>query len=151
MSETTAAVLWRHVRDNDLCPDASSLTAWRQVRWIHVWVGNRAIPILPVIGYRNTLLMHDVHHALTGYGTSFTGEVELAAWELTSGGCGWSPFFWIDRLIALPIGLILLPRRTIAALREGFSHRNLFGQSADRILALDYEDVRKMTLFAGSR
>lgn len=147
MTESTAAVLWRHVRDNDLCPGATSLAAWRQMRWIHIRVGGHVVRVFPVIGYRNALLMHDVHHTLTGYATSFAGEVELAAWELASGGCGRDPFFWIDRLIAVPIGLVLLPRRTIAALRAGRSHRNLFGESADRILAMDFEEVRRMTRF----
>src|SRR5437016_5335847 len=30
--------------------------------------------------------LHDLHHALTGYGTDLAGEAEIGAWELV-GGC----------------------------------------------------------------
>ena len=87
MSASTAEVLWDHIRDDDLCPGATSLAAWREVRWIRARIRGCAVPVLPVLGYRDALLLHDVHHVVTGYGTALPGELELAAWELASGGC----------------------------------------------------------------
>ncbi|MCP3919004.1 MAG: hypothetical protein GY711_25955 [bacterium] len=67
MSTTsTGDALWEHVRKADLCPGATSLEAWTRVRWIRTRIGDRAVPILPVIGYRNALLLRDVHHVITG-------------------------------------------------------------------------------------
>jgi len=143
MSASTAEVLWEHVRDADLCPGSSSLAQWRNVRWIRARVRGRAVPILPVIGYRDALVLHDVHHAVTGYGTALAGELELAAWELASGGCGWSVFFWIDRLGAVLVGLPFLPRRMLRAFRAGRGCRNLYGRSVDEILALEFEELAR--------
>jgi hypothetical protein len=142
---TTAEVLWEHVRKEDLCPGVSSLDEWLDVRWITARIGGRAIPVLPVVGYRDTLVMHDVHHAVTGYGTSLAGEIELAAWELASGGCGWSVLFWLDRLLAAALGLFVLPMRSIHAFRAGLGRRNLYGARRGDVLAADYDDVLRRT------
>ena len=42
-----------------------------------------------------------------GYSTKLVGELELAAWELASGGCGLNLFFWLDRFLALALGLFV--------------------------------------------
>lgn len=142
---TTAAVLWDHVQSADLCPGSESLEAWLDVRWIRArvpgWRGGPTIPILPVIGCRNALILHDVHHVVTGYETSLSGEVELAAWELASGSYGWNLFFWIDRSIAALVGALVLPVRTARAFRRGLGCRNLYGLSSRDVLEQDFEDV----------
>jgi len=139
----TRTVLWTHVRDHDLCPGARSLEEWRKVRWIRVRIRGRAIPFLPVIGYRNALVLHDVHHTLTGYSTRLVGELELAAWELASGGCGWSVLFWVDRLVAVVLGLVLAPLRTFRAFRRGLACRNLYRRSVDEVLRSDHTELRR--------
>jgi hypothetical protein len=143
MSISTAEVLWQHVQEDDLCPGSDSLEEWLAVRWIRVRIRGRAVPLIPVVGYRDALLLHDVHHALTGYDTSLCGELELAAWELASGGCRSSIPFWIDRLLALLLGLVLVPRRMLRAARAGRPCKNLYGERPARILALDFDEVRR--------
>lgn len=32
------------------------------------------------------LILHDINHLITGYDTNWTGECEVSAWELASGG-----------------------------------------------------------------
>lgn len=142
---TTAEVLWSHVHREDLCPGSETLEAWREVRWIRARVRERAIPILPVVGYRDSLVLHDVHHVLTGYSTRLGGELELAAWELASGGCGRHVLFWIDRSLALLLGLAFLPRRTIRAWRRGRGCRNLYRTpgGVDELLATDFEELAR--------
>jgi hypothetical protein len=143
---TTAEVLWEHVRREDLCPGVSSLDEWLGVRWIKVRIGGRiggrAIPVLPVVGYRDTLLMHDVHHAVTGYGTSLAGEIELAAWELASGGCSRNLFFWIDRSLAVLLG-VFWPVRTARAFRSGLGRHNLYGERYEEVLTLEYDELAR--------
>ncbi len=143
---TTADVLWEHVQRTDLCPGAESFDAWLNVRWIRARIGGWTVPLLPVIGYRNALILHDVHHLLTGYGTSLKGEVELAAWELASGGCGWSLFFWLDRVLAVALGLVLAPVRMARAFRAGLGCCNLYGTRREDVLSSEYEDISRRVL-----
>ena len=138
---TTADVLWEHVQRDDLCPGVESLESWLDVRWIKTRIGSRAVPIVPVIGYQNALTLHDVHHVVAGYDTSLRGEIELAAWELASGGCGWSLFFWTDRILAFALGLVFVPHRMIRAFRAGLGRRNLYGLDRRDVLAWDYDDL----------
>ena len=140
---TTADVLWEHVQQKDLCPGSRSLEAWLGVRWIRARIAGRAVPVLPVIGYRNSLILHDVHHLLTGYGTSLPGEFQLAAWELGSGGCGWSVLFWIDRALAVVLGLVFLPLRTLRAFRAGLRCQNLYGARSETVLSSRYDEVAR--------
>lgn len=139
----TAAALWEHVREHDLCPGSRTLEEWRGVRWIRMRFGPRLVPVLPVIGYRAALHLHDVHHILTGYDTRLRGELELAAWELGSGGCGWSLVFWIDRLLGLLLGLVLCPVRLLRAFRRGLGCRNLYGERVDRVLEEDLQALAR--------
>ena len=141
MAHSTANILWKHVQAADLCPGSRSLDEWLHVRWIRVRVGHWSIPIFPVIGYRDGLILHDVHHVVTGYGTSVVGEIEIAAWELASGGCGWIMLFWIIQIATALLGLIVCPRRTIRAFQAGWSQRNLYLLDAQHVLALDFEEI----------
>ncbi len=97
-------------------------------------------------GPRRSLIVHDVHHLLTGYGTDFLGELELAGWELGSGGCSWSFVFWADRTVAALIGLVVSPKRVFAAIRRGRTCRNLFGRDTDEVLGLDFEVLKRGVL-----
>lgn len=141
----TATVLWNHAREHDLCPGAQSFDEWWDVRWIKVRIRGRSIPFLPVIGYRNALHLHDVHHVLTGYSTKLPGELELAAWELASGGCGLHLLFWPDRLLAIVLGLVVCPIRLLRAAARGWRCRNLYRESIESVLASDFEDLRRRT------
>ncbi len=138
----TSTALWNHVRENDLCPGADSLEEWQDVRWIRARICGRAIPIFPVIGYREALHLHDVHHLLTGYSTRLLGDFELAAWELASGGCGWHVLFWIDRLLAVVLGLIVCPRKLWTAARRGWTCHNLYGRRSADVLGADVDELR---------
>ena len=58
--------------------------------------------------------LHDLHHIATGYATDWTGEAEIAAWEIAS-GCGRYGWAWILNLGAFTVGLVRSPRRTFHA------------------------------------
>ena len=70
--------------------------------------------------------LHDLHHVLTGYPTSWTGEGEIGAWELAS-GCRNHWAAWYLNFSAALIGLLIAPRRVLSAFRRGRRERNLYG------------------------
>ena len=141
MSSDTASVLWGHIRANDLCPGSKSLEEWLHVRWIRARVAGRLWPIFPVIGYRNDLILHDVHHVVTGYDVTNVGEIEIAAWELASGGFGYNVFFWLIQIVVVLFGAPFCPRRSLAAFRIGWKQRNLYGFDADKVLNMEFQKI----------
>ena len=139
----TKALLADYIQNHSLCPGASSVEEWLSKNWVEIRVGQKSIPVFPLWGTRKALTAHDVHHALTDYPTSLEGECELAGWELASGGCHWNPIFWVDRLGACALGMVIYPRATLRALRRGWGCRNLYGMSTNEILAGDVEALRE--------
>ena len=84
---------------------------------------------------------HDLHHFATGYDTSLRGQVELAAWELASGGCREDLFLWVDRLGAILLGILLMPIVVARAYQRGELCSNLYGIDPEQILNLDFAEV----------
>lgn len=149
----TATLLWKNVREMNLCPGMKSLDDWLNVRWGRMKIGRWQVPVLPLalpcrLGLRNALIVHDVHHVLTGYDTSYRGEAQLAAWELASGGCRTNLFFWGDRLSFVLIGLALCPRAMVSAFRRGRHARNLYGWRHGELLRMPFEDVKRLAMCA---
>lgn len=127
-----------------MTPDKDfSIDDWLADDWLRARIGGHLVRVFPKWGYKKALILHDTHHVVTGYGTDLPGELALASWELGSGGCGLSLFFWIDRIFALLLGLVFMPRRMLAAFRAGTRCRNLYGRDPQEVLAAELDDVRK--------
>jgi hypothetical protein len=70
---------------------------------------------------------HDLHHVMTGYKLTLSGEIQLAAWEW---GAGRFPD-WRATLFCTPLivaGALVMPRRTYRAYRLGCRSQSLYGQ-----------------------
>ena len=78
--------------------------------------------------------LHDLHHVLTGYQTSWIGEAELAAWELRA-GCKTLVVYWLN-LSGIAIGLLIAPLRVWHAFRAARGCRTLYRHSELREAAL---------------
>ncbi len=92
--------------------------------------------------HRFAIMLHDLHHVATGYGTDLTGEGEISAWELRQvRALG----LYVGGIVALgaATGFVLSPRRTIAALRAGRHHAPLFGIVSDE---RDYAALLDLTV-----
>jgi hypothetical protein len=102
-------------------------------RWVRLQAG--PIPLyFPNTRTRiRSVRVHDVHHVVTGYATSWTGEAEIGAWEMAS-GCADHSAAWVLNLMALPIGLAIAPRATFHAFVRGRRSRNLYRQTIDEAL-----------------
>jgi ubiquinone biosynthesis protein Coq4 len=79
---------------------------------------------------RDAVTRHDLHHILTGYSCTMTGEMQMAAWEFAAGRYR----HWAATLFCLPLalmGLIWAPRKTVQAFRVGLSSTSLYGCELD--------------------
>ena len=91
---------------------------------------------VPALVFPNTkqrvrsVRIHDVHHVLTGYPTSWRGEGEIAAWELAS-GCRDHWAAWVLNFWAALIGLVIAPGSVWRAFRRGRATRNLYEREWD--------------------
>jgi hypothetical protein len=68
-----------------LLADRRAGDAWLRDPWYRVTVRGHTIPALPLYGFKRPLILHDIHHLVTGYPTDLWGEMALAGWELGSG------------------------------------------------------------------
>ncbi len=86
--------------------------------------------------------LHDLHHVATGYGTDFTGEAEIGAWELRA-GCTSLITYYLNGMAVL-IGLAIAPRRVLRAFSAARGHRTLYRQQAqlDELLVLTVGELR---------
>ncbi len=93
------------------------------------WVKMKAGPF-PII-FPNTearvrsVKLHDLHHILTEYDTTWAGEAEIGAWEIAS-GCARHYPAWILNFYAFAIGLLINPRGVYRAFLRGRRSSNLY-------------------------
>jgi hypothetical protein len=95
----------------------------------NTWVKLEAGP-LPIF-FPNTksrvrsVKLHDLHHVLTEYDTTWTGESEIGAWEVGA-GCRDHWAAWLLNLNGIAIGLAVAPRATFRAFVRGRRTQNLY-------------------------
>lgn len=100
-------------------------------RFVVLRAGGLPLLVLPNTRQRvRSVRIHDVHHVLTGYDTSWRGEGEIAAWELAS-GCRDHVAAWLLNLSAALIGCLIAPRALRRAFRRGRASRNLYDREWD--------------------
>lgn len=119
--------------------DALTLRAGRQLyfersgiepgydaRWVTLRAGGFPVLVFPnTAGRVRAVRLHDLHHVLTGYETTWTGEAEIAAWEIAT-GCGSFVAAWVLNLGAFVVGLVIAPRKLFRAFVRGRHSQNLY-------------------------
>ena len=114
-----------YFRHSGLGPDGGYSAAW-----VRIGIGPLRVPIPNTPARRAALPFHDLHHIANGYATSWTGEGEIAAWELGA-GCGAYSAAWLLNLGAFPIGFVLAPRRVWLAFLRGRGSDTLYAERWD--------------------
>ena len=123
---------------------------WISVRIFQVWVPVFPLFVLPET-VRDVVLIHDVHHLITGYGTDFRGEMELNAWTLASGGYFFNGAPWWalgqdgEALLNAIHSLIWMPREFLSAFRKGWRRHSLYALDVATVLEMDLEDAKRYT------
>jgi hypothetical protein len=92
----------------------------------YAWMkfGFLSIPVPNVDGRRKHVYLHDINHIITGNDTTWKGESAISAWEIASGG--WKNIYviWIMAIWAMGVGVLLYPRNTLKAFKQGLTMKN---------------------------
>jgi len=99
---------------------------------------------VPNFGWRKrAIVRHDLHHLLTGYPCTPTGEMEMAAWEFAAGRFP-HPGATAFCVPLVGMGAVLSPRRTFAAFVRGRRGTSLYATPlSDEVLASRIVDLRQ--------
>lgn len=110
--------------------------------WVPLKLWKLTIKIPNSEGRKKAVRYHDLHHVVTGYGTTWAGEAEIGAWELAS-GCLRFPAATLLNLSILAIGLVIAPVRVARAWARGRQTRNLYTEpSIEPLLPQSVESMR---------
>ncbi|MBL8755926.1 MAG: hypothetical protein JNK15_21705 [Planctomycetes bacterium] len=134
-------------------------------RWVTVRALGLPITFPNFAARRAILFLHDVHHLLSGYTTTWRGEAEIGAFELRT-GCGRFWAAWMFNSGGFLFGLAIAPRAMFRAFVRAGTCTNFYGTaeatvaerpvaSARRELGLDqpprrgtWRDVAAFTVWA---
>ncbi len=95
-------------------------------RWIKVRVWRIPIWLPNTAGRVKAVKLHDLHHVLTEYPTTWRGEAEISAWEVGSGGLHGYYAGWLLDLMNMAQGLVVNPRGVYRGFMRGRQTSNLF-------------------------
>ena len=96
-------------------------------RWIKVKVWRVPVWLPNTEGRRKAVRLHDLHHILTEYPTTWRGEAEISAWEVAGGGLRRYYAGWVLDLMNIAQGLVVNPRGLYRAFLRGRQNVNLYG------------------------
>jgi hypothetical protein len=102
-------------------------------RWVRFQLGPVPLAIPNTAGRVRAVAYHDLHHLATGYNTDYRGEFEISAWEIGA-GCKSYGAAWLINLAGLFAGLLVCPRRTVAAFLRGRAGDTLYGRDVGALL-----------------
>ena len=77
---------------------------------------------------KRAIPLHDLHHVIAQYGTDWTGEGEIGAFEIAA-GCGDHRAAWFLNASALSFGVFIAPRACYRAFLRGRHARTLYLRS----------------------
>lgn len=130
----------REALDHYLAENGFTREAYDAPRTDASFLGVRfTVPNTP--GHRVGIMLHDLHHVATGFGTDIVGEGEVSAWEVRGGLRGLDLYVGSLVVTGTMVGLVRAPLRIVDASRvaEGPRH-SLFG------MTVPYEQLLEMTV-----
>lgn len=113
-------------------------------KWDNIKFGPLALPLPNLESRRKNIYLHDIHHLVTNYDTTWLGESSVSSWEIAAGGWNNLLFPWFLSLWAMAVGVMLYPGRSYQAFRAGLLMNNaLTGQlSKEEMLSLNLDNLR---------
>lgn len=133
----------REGRDAYLAENGFTVKAYEDP-WTEASIFGLKIAVPNTRRHRWAIMMHDLHHVATGYGTDHVGEGEISAWELRRGLGRLGLYVGGIVLSGTLLGFLLAPRRTWAAFRASGSHPSLFIEAdANELLDMTIGELRQ--------
>ena len=112
-------------------------------KWVPLAMGPLRFAIPNTAGRVRAVRYHDLHHVVTGYGTDWTGEGEIGAWEVAS-GCRDLFAAWVLNLYAMQLALWFAPRAVWRAFVRGRHSENLYAEPwSESLLEESVGDMRR--------
>ena len=116
-------------------------------RWIKVKVWRLPVWLPNTKGRRKAVRLHDLHHIVTEYPTTWRGEAEISAWEIGSGGLRRYYAGWLLDLMNVAQGLLINPRGLYRAFMRGRRSANLYSEEfTDELLTHRVGEFRERLL-----
>jgi hypothetical protein len=112
-------------------------------RWVRLKAGPIRLVFPNAAGRVRAVKLHDLHHIVTGYQTTWTGEAVIGAWEI-AGGCGRFAWAWLLNLQAFAIGGVIAPRAVWRAFVRGRHSGNLYHRNGELDAAVLDRSVGEM-------
>jgi hypothetical protein len=140
---TTEEALNQHFVAAGIYAEGCTRESWYPGHLVSLQFGHWKLPIFPILDRNGPIVLHDVHHMITGYPPTWKGEAEIAGWEIASGGCRWHVLYWLDRLSFLLIGLVAAPVSTWRAFERGKGNRNLYDRDPEEVLETDVAELER--------
>lgn len=136
----------KHARDLYLSENGFTVAEYDSPRTQASIFGLRfSVPNTPK--HRWAIMLHDLHHVATGYGTDLVGEGEISAWELRSGLSSLGLYVGSIVLGGALFGCVIAPRRTLRAFLHGGPKRSLFDRldlRYDTLMQLSVGELRQL-------
>lgn len=120
----------REARDAYLAENGFTLAAYDEA-WTQASFFGLSFAVPNTKKHRWAIMLHDLHHVATGFGTDLAGEAEISAWE-ARGGLG-ALGLYVGAIVTAgaSMGAIGWPRRTLRAFRGATGAPALWTQNAD--------------------
>jgi hypothetical protein len=132
-TQTVNKSLEEYFTKENLGKDGGLSKAWGKIK---VW--KFYVPIPNISARKKVLVMHDIHHIVTGYDGNWKGEVSIGAWEVAS-GCGEYWVAWYFNLGAMAVGLFIYPKHVLEAFIRGMRTQNLYHHTLPQEKALSMQ------------
>jgi hypothetical protein len=110
----------RRARDAYLAENGFTVAAYQEP-WTEASAFGIPLKVPNTARHRWAIMLHDLHHVATGYGTDMIGEGEISVWEARRGLRALG--LYVASIVAVGSlgGALLAPRRALAAWRASAS------------------------------
>ena len=114
----------RAARDAYLAENGFTLDGY-DARWTDGSVFGIRVKVPNTRHHRWALMLHDLFHVATGYGTDSVGEGEISVHELRNAVLPLGPYVSLIVFFGVVLGVFLAPRRMLSAWRDAAGARTL--------------------------
>jgi hypothetical protein len=133
----------RSARDAYLAENGFSAAAY-DFNWTKASFFGIPVAVPNTSRHRWAIMLHDLHHVATGFGTDQIGESEISAWELRLGLRRVGPYVGSIISVLAAVGFLLYRRRAQAAWRAAGGASSLFSRADayERLLDMTVLELR---------